>query len=193
MKSNVPGRYHSDKTSIDLYAMVEPSMAWTACLSRWQNLAATTTMESDYLDQPQQQKIRMSTTPTRPSATTLLGRGMRLRCPACGHGKLFRSRLSMHDSCQICGRKFKRAPGYLLGSIYFNYGVTALMVVVLYFSLYFAEAMTSQGRLLAVGAFSLLFPLWFFRYARALWIAFDEQFDPWPNEEEQRELNKRFP
>lgn len=94
----------------------------------------------------------------------------------------------MNDPCESCGRKFNREPGYLLGSIYFNYGVTAFLVVVLYFSLYFSEAMTNHGRLLTLGAFSLLFPLWFFRYARALWIAFDEQFDPWPNEEERRDL-----
>jgi hypothetical protein len=39
--------------------------------------------------------------------------------------------------------------------------------------------------------FSLLFPLWFFRYARGLWIAFDERFDPWPNEQEARELARQ--
>ena len=96
----------------------------------------------------------------------------------------------MRDPCQSCGRKFNRAPGYLLGSVYFNYGVTAILVVVLYFSLFFTQAMNSNGRLLTLSAFSLLFPLWFFRYARALWIAFDEQFDPWPNEDERRDLGK---
>jgi len=94
----------------------------------------------------------------------------------------------MNDPCENCGRKFDREPGYLLGSIYFNYGVTSLLVVVLYFSLYFSHTMTSHGRLLTLGIFTLLFPAWFFRYARALWIAFDEQFDPWPNEKERREM-----
>jgi len=94
----------------------------------------------------------------------------------------------MNDPCENCGRKFDREPGYLLGSIYFNYGVTSLLVVVLYFSLYFSQTLTSHGRLLTLGAVSLLFPMWFFRYARALWIAFDEQFDPWPNEKERREM-----
>jgi len=93
----------------------------------------------------------------------------------------------MNDPCENCGRKFDREPGYLLGSIYFNYGVTALLVVVIYFSLYLSQTMTSSGRLITLGIFSLLFPVWFFRYARALWIAFDEQFDPWPNEKERRD------
>lgn len=94
----------------------------------------------------------------------------------------------MNDPCQHCGRKFDREPGYLLGSIYFNYGVTAFLVVVIYFSLYFSQAMTSNQLLLTLGAFSLLFPLWFFRYARALWVAMDEQFDPWPNDKERRDM-----
>jgi hypothetical protein len=33
--------------------------------------------------------------------------------------------------------------------------------------------------MLAVG-----FPIWFFRYARSFWMAFDERWDPWPNAEE---------
>jgi len=97
----------------------------------------------------------------------------------------------MRDPCDHCGRKFDRAPGYLLGSIYVNYGVTALLVVALYFSLYFGEVLTSRQLLLVLGVFVLLFPMWFFRYARAMWIALDEKFDPWPNEQEMRELVNR--
>ena len=95
----------------------------------------------------------------------------------------------MNDPCRCCGRKFDREPGYLLGSIYFNYGVTAILVVVMYFSLYFSGMMTNYQRLMTLAGFSLLFPLWFFRYARSLWVAFDERFDPWPNEKERRALD----
>jgi hypothetical protein len=92
----------------------------------------------------------------------------------------------MHPRCPACGRLYDRAPGYLLGSIYFNYGVTAMLVVIAYFSLYFSETLTGDQLLVALTAFGVLFPLWFFRYARGLWIAFDERWDPWPNEEEAR-------
>ena len=132
----------------------------------------------------------MSSPTTRPSLGTLIRRGLKLRCPACGDGRLFRGWLAMRDPCESCGRKFDREPGYLLGSIYFNYGVTALLVVLIYFSLYFSQTLSNNGRLIALGLFSLLFPVWFFRYARALWIAFDEHFDPWPNEKERRELGQ---
>jgi len=133
----------------------------------------------------------MSNPASKPSFVTLILRGLRLRCPACGLGELFCGWLAMNDPCANCGRKFDREPGYLLGSIYFNYGVTSLLVTVIYFSLYFSQTLTNNARLFTLGGFSLLFPLWFFRYARALWIAFDEQFDPWPNEKERRELDIR--
>jgi len=126
----------------------------------------------------------------KPSVGTLLGRGLRLRCPACGKTKMFRNWFSMLDPCAVCGRRYHRAPGYLLGSIYFNYGVTTVLVLAIYFGLYFTEAMTGRPLLYLTGTFSLLFPIWFFRYARALWIAMDEKFDPWPNEEERHELEK---
>ncbi len=128
---------------------------------------------------------------TSQSAAVLVSRALRLLCPACGKAKLFRNMLSMNDPCSDCGRKFDRAPGYLLGSIYFNYGVTAVLVVILYFGLFLATDLTGKQLLYVTTALALLFPLWFFRYARALWIALDEKFDPWPNEIEVRELAKQ--
>lgn len=122
--------------------------------------------------------------------TKLLFRGLRLRCPACGQSPIFSGWFAMNDPCESCGRKFDRAPGYLLGSIYFNYGVTAVLVVAIYFGCYFTELLTGKQLLVLLTALIVIFPLWFFRYARALWIAFDELFDPWPNEQEARDLKK---
>jgi hypothetical protein len=95
----------------------------------------------------------------------------------------------MHETCAACGRKFNRDAGYLLGSIYFNYGVTATIVVILYFAMFFGDVLTNGQRLAVLSAFGVLFPMWFFRYARALWMAFDERWDPWPNEEEARRMS----
>jgi hypothetical protein len=95
----------------------------------------------------------------------------------------------MNDECQGCGRRLNRDAGYLLGSIYFNYGITAMLVVVMYFTMFFGDLLADNQRLIVLSAFAVLFPTWFFRYARALWIAFDEHWDPWPNEEEARRMN----
>jgi hypothetical protein len=47
-------------------------------------------------------------------------RALRLRCPACGLVPIFHGWFAMHKTCANCGRRFDRAPGYLLGSVYFN-------------------------------------------------------------------------
>ncbi len=124
----------------------------------------------------------------RPSIVTLWLRALRLRCPACGRAPIFRGWFAMYDECLACGRRFNRDAGYLLGSIYFNYGVTALLVTVIYFAMFFGDVLTNGQRLMVLTVFGILFPTWFFRYARALWIAFDERWDPWPNEEEARRI-----
>jgi uncharacterized protein (DUF983 family) len=123
-----------------------------------------------------------------PATPNLLFRGLRLLCPACGKSKIFKGWFTMHETCPHCGRRFDRGPGYLLGSIYFNYGVTALLVVVVYFSLFYADWLGDTQLLIVSALVALLFPVWFFRCARSLWIAFDERWDPWPNEEERRQL-----
>jgi len=108
----------------------------------------------------------------------LVLRSLRLRCPVCGQGRLFRGWFKMHDVCPTCGVAFEREAGFYLGSIYVNYGVTAVVVAIGYPLLLFNGVM-DENRLLAMAmAFSILFPIWFFRYARALWIGFDEYCDP---------------
>jgi len=84
----------------------------------------------------------------------------------------------MHQHCEHCGLKFERAPGYFLGSIYFNYGLTALIIAVGYPLLHFAAGMPPRPLLFVGLTFSVLFPLCFFRHARSLWIGFDQFFDP---------------
>jgi uncharacterized protein (DUF983 family) len=91
---------------------------------------------------------------------------------------LFRGWLAMHETCDHCGLKFAREPGYFLGSIYFNYGVTALVVTVAYLTLFLTTDISPDVLLWSLAAFCFLFPLWFFRYARALWLGLDQFFDP---------------
>ncbi|MEX2186645.1 MAG: DUF983 domain-containing protein [Pirellulales bacterium] len=112
------------------------------------------------------------------SLPTAIWRAVRLRCPVCGRGRLFRNWISMHPTCSHCGLKYERAAGYFLGSIYFNYGLTTLIVIVAYLVLFFTDALSQHQALAALLAFSVLFPLFFFRWARSLWMAFDHYVDP---------------
>ena len=72
----------------------------------------------------------------------------------------------MRSECDSCGLRLQREPGYYLGSIYFNYGLTALIVTVTYFVLFLTTEISPDTLLVALTAFCVLFPIWFFRYAQ---------------------------
>jgi uncharacterized protein (DUF983 family) len=109
--------------------------------------------------------------------STLLLRALRLRCPVCGQGRLFRNWISMHPRCEHCNFCFERGPGFWLGSIYVNYGLTALLTTAIFFGFFLTDLLSADQLLWMLTAFCLLFPLWFFRYARSIWLAFDVYFD----------------
>ena len=58
-----------------------------------------------------------------------VGRGLRLRCPRCGEGKLFKGLFAMADACSSCGLDFQREQGYYIGAMYINYGMTTLILL----------------------------------------------------------------
>ncbi|VAX39338.1 hypothetical protein MNBD_PLANCTO02-1693 [hydrothermal vent metagenome] len=117
--------------------------------------------------------------PDHPSASigTLFKRGLFLRCPVCGKGKLFRKWFSMYTHCSNCRLKYERDPGYFLGSTYINYAVTAVSVTVFYFVFHFGLEVSNKQLSWWLGGYCVLFPLLFFRLARSLWLAMDSFFD----------------
>ena len=100
-------------------------------------------------------------------------RAARLVCPRCGMGRLFRGLFAMEDACGHCGLDFKREPGFYLGSIYINYGITALGTGGLYLALVHGLGLPRDKALAACLAVAVLFPVWFFRYARSFLLAID--------------------
>ena len=121
----------------------------------------------------------MSTPDSQPPPTfgVLFARALALRCPRCGGGKLFRGYFRMYPECPNCKLRYERAPGYFLGSAYINYGLTGGIITVAYMALHFGADVSNDVLLYALGAFAILFPLFFFRYARSLWLAMDSFFD----------------
>jgi uncharacterized protein (DUF983 family) len=116
--------------------------------------------------------------PTRSLYLTMLYRALRLRCPRCGEGMLFRGWFRMRPRCDWCGLIYEREPGFFLGSIYVNYGLTAVLTTAAYFLNFVTEAVSEEWILVLLAAFCVLFPAWFFRYARSLWMGFDQYWDP---------------
>jgi uncharacterized protein (DUF983 family) len=103
----------------------------------------------------------------------ILGRGVRLRCPRCGVTALFRGWFSMAEACALCGLRFERAQGYFVGAIYINYAVTAAISIGGFFLLWSRTALSTGAQLAVLVPIVVLFPLWFFRYSRSLWLALE--------------------
>lgn len=102
-----------------------------------------------------------------------LASALRLRCPACGRGRLFTGWFAMERACPACGLDLVREPGFYLGSIYVNYGVTALATIGLYGLLVLLAGWSAERALAACLVVAVLLPAWLFRYARALLLAID--------------------
>jgi len=111
---------------------------------------------------------------------TVLGRALRLRCPRCGRGALFEGWFSMRPKCSVCELDLTREPGFYLGSIYVNYGLTALFVTFVYPACMLFTNLPDKAVLGGLLAFCVVFPVWFFRYARSIWLGFDQVVDPDP-------------
>lgn len=108
----------------------------------------------------------------------LLFRAYRLRCPACGKGKLFAGFFRMHSKCSACNVSYEREPGFFLGAIYFNYGLTAIIATAGYMMLTFGGYLSNNQSLVVTVVFAILFPIVYFRHARSMWMAFDQLIDP---------------
>ncbi len=91
---------------------------------------------------------------------------------------MYRSLIRMYDRCEHCSLKYERAPGYFLGSIYINYGLTAMTMSFSYILFHIVLGYENREVLPPVIAFCLLFPIIFVRFARSFWIGLDCYFDP---------------
>ncbi|MCC6628072.1 MAG: DUF983 domain-containing protein [Chloroflexi bacterium] len=122
-------------------------------------------------------------TDARQSWWRLLGRCLRLRCPVCGQGRLFRSGLSVNEQCPTCRFRFARAneygsEGYFTGAMAINLVVTGVLPLIVIVGI----AMTSTVPvvpLTTVGViWTVVFPILGYRHACALWVFVDHLLNP---------------
>jgi uncharacterized protein (DUF983 family) len=89
------------------------------------------------------------------NTATILIRGLLLRCPNCGKGKLFRRGFTMYEKCPVCGWRFEREEGYWTGAIALNLGLPKPFIL----------------------------PFLFFRHAKSFWMSIDFMLHPVDPEE----------
>ena len=84
----------------------------------------------------------------------------------------------MHPECPHCSLDFEREPGFYLGAIYCNYGLTSVIATIGFMVLRFGYGWPARQALWVTVAFAVVFPIVFFRHARSLWLGMDEFWDP---------------
>ncbi len=110
-----------------------------------------------------------------------IGAMVRMRCPRCLRGRLFRGLLDMWERCPVCGLRFEREAGYFTGAMYASY----LIALPLVFAIFGVMWLFSSRTLLAAEVLLLVTAVLFvplvplvFRYSRVLWLYFDWRFGP---------------
>ncbi len=112
------------------------------------------------------------TAPLQTSGITVVRWALRLRCPICGQGRLFR-RFTMLTHCAQCGFHFEREVGYFTNTAVINYAVASLPILFIVAPLAY---LYPHALALEIGLgflFAIALPLLCFRHVRSLWLAID--------------------
>ena len=103
------------------------------------------------------------------SASTLIRRALKQRCPLCGSGKIFKSHFRMNKTCPVCQVTFWKDPGESLGAMYLDYAVAVGLFIAIWLILSLATNLSEfwQFVLLATVT-SISIPL-FYPMTRSFW------------------------
>jgi uncharacterized protein (DUF983 family) len=112
-------------------------------------------------------------------ATTVYG-GFPAPGPGRRAGAWIRAWFVMAPACPRCGLRYERAQGYFVGAIYINYGVTSTIAVGGFFLLWGWADLSAELQLALWAPFIVLFPLWFLRWSRSLWLGLEYFINPEP-------------
>ena len=113
----------------------------------------------------------------RPGFLGLLGRGVLLRCPRCGHGDIRQGWFKLKERCAHCDLALERGESedYWLGAYAINLVAAELVALLMVVGLILATLpAVPWGAVVWLGlAGALLTPILFFPFSRTLWLALD--------------------
>ena len=125
---------------------------------------------------------------------TLLVRGVRRRCPACGTGGLFTRWVRMAERCPGCGMRFEREEGFFLGVWFLNLLLSQLAIIA-YVAIAFVLTLPDapMAAILAGAAVvCVVVPVAAYPVCRALWTAVHLGMQPLEPEEQADAAAFRF-
>jgi uncharacterized protein (DUF983 family) len=112
----------------------------------------------------------------------MLGRSLMLRCPRCGHGRLFISWFTLKERCPRCDLPLQRGEtrDYWIGGMMFNIVLSELLAVLAVSIVLLATWPDVPWNPLWFGSIALMLasPFLLFPVSRIVWLAFDLIFRP---------------
>jgi uncharacterized protein (DUF983 family) len=111
----------------------------------------------------------------------IVRRAVRLRCPNCGRGRLFRGVFRMLNRCPECGLSYFPEQGYYVGAMIINYvATTAVVVGIFLLSTLFRDftTLSVNFKILLWMAFAVALSLLFMRHAYSFWLGIDFWIKP---------------
>jgi uncharacterized protein (DUF983 family) len=121
----------------------------------------------------------MDLTPRR--LVPLVWRAVRLRCPNCGAGGLWRDWFHLRRACPTCGLHLERGEhGYIVGAQMFNIIAAELLFAAIFVGVLVATLPDAPWTWLQYGgpALMIIFPVFFYPFSKTLFLAFDLVFRP---------------
>lgn len=125
----------------------------------------------------------------RPPLVPTLAYALRLRCPNCHRGRLFRGWPNrMFSHCPVCGLSYFRESGYYLGGMILTYIFAVIVLIGVYLASLLVPGLpalpiSDNAKFLLWILFTVLLSLLFVRPAYSLWLALDFWLEPWTPEE----------
>ena len=112
-----------------------------------------------------------------PGFRVLLRRALRLRCPACGEGRLFDGFARVRRKCAECSWVLEREPGASTGAMYLTSVVSQFFAVGLWLVLWWVTDW-STGVMVAIAIPMIaIFSLATLPHSKSLWIAVEYYTD----------------
>ena len=111
-------------------------------------------------------------------AKRILRRGLRLKCPDCGLGSLYRSLFRMNTDCEYCDLIYEREQGYFIGAIYLNVIGTESLLLGTLLTYGLITGKIDQTILTVLIVLALTLPLVLFHHSRSLWLCIDHILNP---------------
>lgn len=113
------------------------------------------------------------------SIAAILGRALKLKCPACARATIVEKPFHLKQCCTSCGVIFKREEGFFVGAIMANVVATEILILLVYFAL-LATGLSDGVTFTILFAVAAGFPLAFYHHSWSFWLGIDHLIEGLP-------------